>query len=277
MSVLNAVLGWTFELLMRSFAGLPAIVSVAVFSLLTSIVMLVVFKHTSDQTRLADVKRQIHAGLFEIRLHSDDLRVILSAQLEILRANLTYLRLSLVPMVWIIVPLTLLIAQLQFYYGYAGLRPGQSALVEVDLQKDAARAAGRPEASLEIPDGLRAETGAVWLPALSQVAWRIAAEREGAYELRLRVGKSEPVAKSVRVASSLARLSPLRHDGNLLDSILYPAEPPLPSGSPIRAIRVSYPEAEIDILGHGFQWMIPFFVLSIVFAFALRGLFKVTI
>ncbi len=277
MSLLNAALGWAFELLMRPFAGLPAMLSVAIFSLLTSIVMLIVFKRTSDQTRLADVKRLIHAGLFEIRLHSDDLRVILGAQLEILRANLSYLRLSLVPMVWIIVPLTLLIAQLQFYYGYDGFRPGQSALVEVDLRQDAAPATGRPEASLEMPDGLRAETGAVWLPALRQVVWRIAAEREGAYELRLRVGQSEPVSKSVRVAAGLARLSPLRHDGNLLDSILYPAEPPLPSGSPIRAICVSYPEAEIDILGHGFQWMIPFFVLSLVFAFALRGLFKVTI
>jgi hypothetical protein len=31
------------------------------------------------------------------------------------------------------------------------------------------------------------------------------------------------------------------------------------------------------VLGYGMHWMIPFFALSIAFAFALRGVFKVTI
>jgi hypothetical protein len=33
----------------------------------------------------------------------------------------------------------------------------------------------------------------------------------------------------------------------------------------------------VSVLGHRMHWMIPFFALSIAFAFALRGLFKVTI
>ncbi len=73
------------------------------------------------------------------------------------------------------------------------------------------------------------------------------------------------------------RLSPERVDSGFLSQLLYPAEPPLPSGSPVRAVHLSYPEREVSVLGHGMHWMIPFFALSIVFAFALRGLFKVTI
>ena len=103
----------------------------AVVSLATAIVMLArSFKRTSNQTRLAAVKRQIHAALFEIRLFNDDLRAIFRAQREMLRHNLTYLRLSLVPMLWMIVPLVLVIAQLQFHYGYAGLEVGQSGAAE---------------------------------------------------------------------------------------------------------------------------------------------------
>ena len=61
----------------------------------------------------------------------------LRAQVDILRHNLTYVRLSLAPMLWMFVPLLLLIAQLQFYYGYDGLVPGQSALVKVRVKQGA--------------------------------------------------------------------------------------------------------------------------------------------
>jgi hypothetical protein len=178
-------------------------------------------------------------------------------------------------MFFLLPPLVLVIAQLQFHYGYLGLRPGQKALLEVDLDP-AAGGSGRPEAVLHMPAGLRAETDAVWIKADSQVLWRLVAERDGDYELGLDVAGAR-LTKTVRVTPLVVRLSPERVDSGFLSQLLYPAEPPLPWGSPVRAIRLSYPGREIDVLGHGMHWMIPFFVLSIVFAFALRGLFKVTI
>jgi hypothetical protein len=235
----------------------------------------VVFKHTSDQAALAAVKRKIHAGLFEIRLFNDDLRAILRAQGEILRHNLTYLRLTLWPMLFLLPPLVLVIAQLQFHYGYEGLRPGERALLSVDLAPGAS-AGGRPAAALDLPAGLRAETEDVWIAAESQLLWRLVAERDGDYELGLDVAGAH-LTKTVRVTKKTVRLSPVRVDPGFLSQLLYPAEPPLPSGSPVRAVRLSYPEREVKVLGYAMHWMIPFFVLSIAFAFALRGLFKVTI
>jgi uncharacterized membrane protein (DUF106 family) len=275
MSRVNAALRPAFDLLLAPLAAGPPIVSLVLVSLLVSILMLVVFKRTSDQAALAAVKRRIHAGLFEIRLFNDDLRAILRAQGEILRTNLTYLRLTLWPMLFLLPPLVLVIAQLQFHYGYEGLRPGQEALLQVDLDPKAAGAA-RPAAALDVPAGLRAETEAVWIPAESQVLWRLVAEREGDYELGLDVAGAR-VTKTVRVTPRAVRLSPVRVDPGFLSQLLYPAEAPLPSASPVRAVRLSYPDREVSVLGHGMHWMIPFFVLSIVFAFALRGLFKVTI
>ncbi|HET7295448.1 MAG TPA: hypothetical protein VFM88_23740 [Vicinamibacteria bacterium] len=73
------------------------------------------------------------------------------------------------------------------------------------------------------------------------------------------------------------RLSPQRVDSGFLSQLLYPAEPPLPDAGPIRAIHVGYRDREVSVLGFGMHWMIPFFVLSLVFAFALKGPFKVTI
>ena len=275
MSALNAALRLAFDLLLAPFASLPPIVSLVVVCLLVSVLMLVVFKRTSNQAALAVVKRKIHAGLFEIRLFNDDLRAILRAQNEILRHNLTYLRLSLWPMLFLLPPLVLVIAQLQFHYGYEGLRPGQRALLEVDLAPEAAGGA-RPRVALDVPAGLRAETEAVWVKAESQLAWRLVAERDGDYEVGLEIDGAPRVTKTVRVTPRTVRLSPERASSGFLSQLLYPAEPPLPPG-PVRAVRLSYPEREVEVLGYGMHWMIPFFALSIAFAFALRGVFKVTI
>jgi len=275
MSVLNAALRLAFDLLLAPFASLPPIVSLVVVCLLVSVLMLVVFKRTSNQAALAVVKRKIHAGLFEIRLFNDDLRAILRAQNEILRHNLTYLRLSLWPMLFLLPPLVLVIAQLQFHYGYEGLRPGQRALLEVDLAPEAAGGA-RPRVALDVPAGLRAETEAVWVKAESQLAWRLVAERDGDYEVGLEIDGAPRVTKTVRVTPRTVRLSPERASSGFLSQLLYPAEPPLPPG-PVRAVRLSYPGREVEVLGYGMHWMIPFFALSIAFAFALRGVFKVTI
>ena len=276
MSHVNAALRLVFDLLLAPTSGWPPILPISVISLLVGVGMLMVFKRTSDQVRLAHVKRLITAGIFEIRLFNDDLVNILRAQADILRHNLTYLRLTIRPTLFVLPPLVLVMAQLQFHFGYEGLRPGQKTLLRVDLAPGTVPAGQRPAVRLDVPAGLRADTDAVWLPAASQVAWRLVAEQEGDYELGIALDGAPSVEKSVRVTSRAVRLAPERVDTGFLSQLLYPAEPPLPENSPIRSIRLSYPDREVSVLGFGMHWMIPFFVLSLIFAFSLKGLFKVT-
>jgi uncharacterized membrane protein (DUF106 family) len=288
-SLLNALLARSFDLLLAPFRQLPPIVGLGAASLVTAVAMLLVFKRTSDQKRLAAVKRQIHAAIFEIRLFNDDMRAIFRAQGEILRHNLTYLRLSLVPMLWMILPLVLVIAQLQFHYGYDGLAPGEAVLLKAQVREGvalsslpspgvalASTADRREVAALELPAQIEAQTPAVWIPATREVIWRITPREPGEYELRLRVG-GESFTKSVRVSSDVVRRSPVRLGGSFLNQLLYPAEAPLPGGSAIASISLGYPERDVRILGWGVHWMIVYFVLSMVIAFALRKRFNVTL
>ncbi len=277
MSSLNAALRLVFDLLLAPASAWPPIVPIAIVSLLVGVGMLLVFKRTSDQVRLARVKKLITAGIFEIRLFNDDLVAILRAQADILRHNLSYLRLTIRPTLFVLLPLVLVMAQLQFHYGYEGLRPGQKTLLRVDLAPGTVPAGQRPEVRLDVPPGLRADTDAIWIPAESQVAWRLVAEKDGDYQLGIAVGGAPPVEKSVRVTGRAVRLAPERVDSGFISQLLYPAEPPLPEGSPIRTVRLTYPDREVSVLGFGMYWMIPFFVLSLLFAFSLKGFFKVTI
>ena len=273
MTVVNRLLGVIVDALLYPFRTLPPIVGLLVLSLLTAVGMLLVFRATSNQPRIAAVKRLIHAGLFEIRLFNDDLRLILRAQFDILRHNLTYLRLSLVPMVWMIVPLALLIAQLQFHYGYDGVPPGRPILVKIRL----AETAPEPQRlDLTAPDGLRVETAPVWIPTLREAAWRIVSEQPGDYDLSIEVD-GRTYHKSVRTSGGIVRRSPVRLAPGWLNQALYPAEAPLPADSALASIELIYPDREVSLLGWRVHWLVAFFVLSILFAFLLRNRFGVVL
>lgn len=275
MSFVNGLLRAVVDTLLYPFRDLPPIVGLTVVSLLTAVGLLLVFKRTSNQDALEAVKRKIHAGLFEIRLYNDDLRSILRALFTILRTNLTYLRYSMAPMIWTLPPLILLIAQLQFHYGYGGLVPGEQVLLKVELSEGSYSGRDKPDYTVATPDGLHLDDPAVWIPTLGEMAWRLTAEAPGDYELEIRNG-NDVVTKTVRVSDSVVRRSPTRVRG-FLNEIIYPAEASLPSDGDIDAIDVTYPDASVRVLGFEQHWMVVFFVLSIVFAFILRGPFGVTI
>lgn len=247
--------------------------SLAAISLVTAVVLLVVVRYTSNQGGIAQVKRAIRAGLFEIRLFNDDLRAILRAQGEILRHNLTYLRLSAVPLLWVALPLTIVIGQLQACYGYDGLHPGQTALVKVGLGGEAGDA---PELQLTAPSGVRVETPPVWIPSLREAAWRIAAERPGDYEVTVLVNGA-PLTKRVHVGDGLTRRTPYRLERGVVNWIFYPGEPALPSGAAVQSIEVTYPARAFPALGWDAHWLVIFFVLTLIFAFLLRRPFGVVL
>ena len=271
MSIVNAALARVTDVVLLPFSTWHPLAGLSVVSLATAVVMLVVFKKTSNQQRLAAVKRSIHAGIFEIRLYNDDFRAILRAQREILRDNLRYLALSVLPMLWVIVPLVLLIAQLQFHYGYAPLEPGARVLLKMQLRDGTA-----DTVSLDAPSGVRLESPAVWLPGAREVVWRLAATDPGRHELRLHVGSHEYV-KTLRVDGGVVRRSPYRLEPTFLNQLLYPSEPPLPDDGPAAGISIGYEARSIPVLGWDLDWMVVYFALSLVFAFALKKPLGVTI
>lgn len=282
MTLANQWFRGIFEALLSPFRSLPPIVGLGVVSLVASVVILLLFRATSNQPKLAAVKRKIHACLFEIRLLRDDAVGILRAQGEMLLHQGAYLKLVLLPLGVMTVLLLPVIAHLQFHYGYRGLLPGQQAVFKVRL-KDGWRSrladgsGRRPVIHLHSPGGITVETAPVWIPSLREMAWRIRASRWGDYLLEVRTAAGETVSKTVRVSRAIGRRSPERLGSGFSNQLLYPAEDPLPENSAIASIAVGYPAGAISLFGWEAHWMIVFFVLSTVFALLLRGPLKVTI
>jgi uncharacterized membrane protein (DUF106 family) len=271
-TVLNALMSRTLDVLLAPFRHLPPIAGLTVVSLVTAVAIMLVFRATSHQQKLVDVKRRIAAALFEIRLFNDDLGAVFRAQAELLRHNATYLRLSLVPMLWMFVPIAILVAHLEFRYGYTGLTPGEPVLFKVTL-RDGASGSG---AVLEAPPAIRVLTPAAWFPASKEVAWRIEAATPGEYELTARIG-AERFTKSLEVGDGVVRRSPERVAAGFWAELTNPSEPPIPEGAAVTSISVRYAKRDIRVLGWDLNWLVVFFVLSTVFALLLKKPLRVTV
>jgi hypothetical protein len=278
LAAVNAAATWTFDAAFRLLGALHPLVSLSLLSIAIGAAMLFVVARTSDQAGMAATKRAMHAGLFEIRLFNDDLAAILRAVSGVLWQNVRYLRFALVPLLWMVVPLVFVIAQLQAFYGYAGLVPGQAVLVKaaVRLEGSPGRSGSPPAPSLEAPPEIRIETGAVQLAGSDEVLWRIVPLSAGDFRLTFRSGDRTAI-KTVQVSDAVARRSPRRVSPGLVDQLLYPSEPPLDDRAPVAAITLAYPEPGMDVFGSRVHWLIVFMVLSMAAAFALARWFGVTL
>ena len=181
--------------------GLPSSIGLVAVALPTTIVMLLLFKWTTAQRRLAAVKRRMHAGLLELRLFNDDLVAIARTSLDLVGQSIAFVRLSILPLALALVPVTVLLAHLHARYAYAGLRTGESAVVTVRLEDGVGAGARRPALDVQVPNGLRMDTEALWSPSLREASWRLTAVRRGDYSVRVTVD-GEAADKRVMVADA---------------------------------------------------------------------------
>ena len=275
MEIFNAVLGKIFELLLLPFRNMNPWVGLAGISLLTGFLMLFIYRFTSNQSGIKKVKNKIKAHLLETRLYKDSLSLSLKAQGNILLANLKYIGLNFRPLLVMIVPVLLILIQLNFWFGYEPLESGQPTLLKVKLEKGLNPL--NADIALEPSPDIEMETAPLRIEEDSEINWRISARTRGAHDVPIVIG-GKKVAKTITAdIKSLTRISPLRHNRSFLNNLLYPVEKPIQKDIPIESIEILYPAKRLNLFGLNIHWLIAYFMLSIVFGFAFKGVFKVEI
>lgn len=275
MHIVNLVFGSVVDAVIWPFRGMSPWVGMTAVSFLTALLMLEVYKLTSNQAAIRKAKDRIKAHLLELRLFKDSMRVTLRAQGGILKANLAYMAANLKPLAVMIVPLVLILAQLSLWYDRAPLAPGAETLVKVGLEKSADPLS--LDLRLEVPAGLEVSSPAVRIPDEHEIVWRIKAVGTGNTRLTLRVA-GQTIEKSVAVGGRpLTKVSALASRGSIWKQVLYPGERSLPGGTPVRSVTVLYPAKSLTAFGLGVHWLVAYLILSIAFGFAFKGVFKVEI
>jgi hypothetical protein len=268
MEIARRIVSATIAGILSPFSGHNAMLSLVPLSVLLGIVMLWLFRRTSNQSAIRKVKRELHASLYEMRLFTDEPVLIWKAQWGLLKANIRYLAMMLVPALVLTIPMVVILAQLECFYGHAPLEPGQQAIVTVQMKN-----AGSPAPVLRAPDGIAVDTPAIRVDENRQISWRIRALRPVTGDMQF-VFPDETVAKSVQVGPGPQYVSE-RRVSSALDLMLHPAESRLPAG-PVDRIELRYPAATVYALGLDLHWMIWVLILSMASGLVLKRRFRVS-
>jgi len=273
--ILNAITR-AFDVLLTPFARMEPAVGLLVVSVVTGVVMLLIFGKTSNQKAITATKDKLKAYIMEMWLFRNDTRVMFGAIGNVVRNNVQYLRHSLRPLVFLILPVLIIMVQLGIRYGFEPFTPGDTGVVRVEFTEGAVPS--EMDIELKTPPGIRLTSPALRMDEERAVEWKFLTELPGTHELLIKT-PDQSVTKDVRVGPErrIAAMSELRPLANTWDAFLYPAETPLPRGGTVRAIHVSYPSRGGTLFGLNVHWLIIFFIVSLAAGFALKGVFGIDV
>jgi len=259
--------------LLAPIAVLPGWLSNTIVSAVTGIILLIIFKYTSNQRAIGRVRNDIKANMLALKLFKDSISVTLQSQGRLFRGALLLLFYAVRPMLVMIVPVSLLLAQLGLWYQSRPLQPQERVIITMKLNDKID--SPWPDINIKPMSAIDVITGPVHIPSKKEACWEIKVLRQGQHRILFQVGRRQ-VEKQLAVGDGFMRVSTQRPRWHWADILLHPCEKPFDPDSPVRSVSIDYPRRLSRTSGTDW-WLIYFFVASMVFAFIFKPLLKVRI
>ena len=266
MEIVGRIFGGLFDVLLLPFSALSPGWSLFAISMVLGVLMLLAFKWIGEPAELELGKNRMQAHLMEMRLFDREPRLVFKAMGQLFWWNFRFFLATLKPMLVATAPMILLFVQMDHFYGYRPLQPGETTVVTAKLEDFEPALTGAVELRAT-DDVVEVQTPPVRSPARRLVSWRIRGLQEGQSQLELRVGDST-LTKSVTVGHELRKIS-RRRVSNGRDLLLYPIEDPM-DGGPVRFVDLDYPAIEVEWLGYRTHWLVWLFFVSLFGALIVR-------
>ncbi len=270
---LNAPANFLGRLLLAPLGVLPGWLSATAVATVTGVLLLAVFKYTSDQRAIHRVRNDIDANLLALKLFKDSARVALRAQGRILLGAGRLFVLAVVPMLVMALPVTLMLGQLSLWYQARPLRVGEDSVITLKLGGD--ERSPWPAVSLNPTDALEVAAGPVRVRSQREVCWSVKARERGSHRLAFRVG-DQTIAKDLAIGDGFMRVSAERPGWDVSSILMNPWEQPFRPGDPVRSIDIAYPERSSWTSGTDW-WVFYWFGVSFVAALCFRRALNVKV
>jgi hypothetical protein len=270
---LNVPINFLGGIILSPIAAMPGWLSNTIISAIAGILLMIMFKHTSNQAAIGRVKDTISANLLALKLFRDSLIVTLKSQGQIFKASFLLLVFSIVPMLVMIVPVTLLLGQMGLWYQYRPLKIGEEAIVTLKLNSNVESA--WPTVNINPNPAFEVIAGPVHILDRRELNWKIKTINTDYTDMVFQIDGRE-FKKQLAVGVTFMRLSTIRPAWRFSEILLNPLEKPFAPDSLVQSISIEYPQ-RISFTSGTDWWVIYFFAASMIFAFLLKPFLKVKI
>lgn len=270
---LNVPLNAAGKLLTAPVAAVPGWLSNTVISAAMGVILLVLWKYTSNQDAIGRVKDDIKANMLALKLFKDSISVTLQAQGRVFKGAGGLLFHAIRPMLVVTVPICLILAQMGLWYQARPLQPGEEALVVMKLNGNIDSA--WPNVSIACMPAAEVTIEQTRVFSKRQIYWKIKARENGLNNIVFQVD-NEQVEKELAIGNGFMRVSLHRPGWHWFDILEHPSEKPFGPDSVVQSISIKYPDRLSRTSGTGW-WVAYFFVASMVFAFVAKPFLKVRI
>lgn len=270
---LNAVANACGRVLLAPIGWLPGWLSATIVAAVTGVLLLFIFKYTSNQRAIQRARDDIKANLLALKLFKDSTPTVFKAQGGVMLGAARLFLLSIVPMLVMAVPVILLMSQLALWYQSRPLRVGEETVLAVQLSGDAD--AAWPDVRLDPNVAVDVTVGPVRAQSQRTVYWNVVARRPGSQRLVFHAGDVAE-EKELAIGDGFLRTSVKRPGWDWADMLLHPSERPFQPDSAVQAIQIDYPPRDSWTSGTD-KWIVFWFVASMAAALCFRPWLNVNI
>ena len=267
MQYINISLNALFSALLAPVRATGPWPGIMVIALVASVLVLLIFKITSNQRLVRRRKDRFLARVLELVLFKDDIIVNLGAFGRVLVANMRYLSTLAGPLLVSILPLMLIMIHANVWFGARSLHAGESALVKARFTDKFP--VMNQSVSLEASKNIVIETEPVRAPSINEISWRLRVGNGHNGWINININ-GEHIHKTIALGNALTGVSRRRIQGRFRHALENPLERPLPKTSPLVLLEVHYPASNLMLFGKRLHWLVVFLVLCLVFGWLLK-------
>lgn len=279
MNLLTQIIVWINMLanavgkfLLAPVGVLPGWLSNTIISAVAGVVLLMVFKYTSNQRAIGRVRDNIKANMLALKLFKDSISVTLQAQVQVFKGALFLLFHSIRPMLVVIIPFSLVFMQMWLWYQHRPLAKGEETIITIEINGNVS---DLPKVHIELARAMDVVIGPVKVLSKSEIYWKIKALENGYHDIIFDVG-DQNITKQLAVGDGFMRLSSRRPSWKWVDIFEHPVEEPFGPRSPVKSISIDYPKRLSRTSGTNW-WIVYFFVISVLSALVFKPFLKVRI
>ncbi len=229
--------------------------AIFILSLVLAIMISLIYKYTTNQSLMKDLKMEIKELQKETKTLKHDPKKMMSVQKKAMETNMKYMMHSMKPMIFTFIPIIIIFGWMSAHFGYYPIMPGEEFTTTVSMGEEM-----MGDITLIAPEGLELLSDEIQSIEDGKASWDLKGE-EGEYLLEYWYG-DKSYAKDLLITNNKAY------------------EPPVKGfrRKDIKSISVEHQPVKIlniYIKGWKLGWIGTYIIFSLIFSLLIRKWLKI--